>query len=123
MTCHRQASQASDSSCQRPLWGQEVNSEQGAALDLEESMIEWEEWAVNRCYSQVVSATEQNAMRVGELLAESRRRWGDSPEDTDQKQSSDPFFIWEDSQTSGKFINFSRALVFSSEKMGRSRNL
>lgn len=41
-------------------------------LTLEESMIEWEEWAVNRCYSQVVSATEQNAMRVGELLAESR---------------------------------------------------
>lgn len=26
-------------------WGQEVNSEQGAALDLEESMIRWEEWA------------------------------------------------------------------------------
>lgn len=31
---------------------------------------------MNRCYSQVVSATEQNVMRVGELLAESRRWWG-----------------------------------------------
>ena len=78
---------------------------------------------MNRCYNQVVSATVHNVMRVGELLTESRRWWGDSLEDMDQKQSSDPSFIWEESQTSGKFINFSRASVFSSEKMGRSQNL
>lgn len=41
-------------------------------------------------------------------------------EDTDQKQSSDPFFIWEDSQTSGKFILTSLEPWFFHPKMGRS---
>lgn len=78
---------------------------------------------MNRCYNQVVSAIVQNVMRVGVLLTESRRWWGYSPEDMDQKQSSDPCFVWEDSQTSGKFINFSRASVFSSEKNGKVKKL
>lgn len=42
---------------------------------------------MSRRYNQVVSATVQNVMRVDKLLTESRRWWGDSPEDTDQSRA------------------------------------